>query len=305
MKTDEDLKNIVKEKYARIAEQSKEQNETSCCGATSCVSTPDVSTPGISTASADRPGSNSDFTIMSEDYSKLSGYVADADLGLGCGLPTEYAHIKEGDTVLDLGSGAGNDCFVARSFVGESGKVIGVDMTEKMIEKARQNARKMDYANVEFRLGEIEDLPLGSNRVDVVVSNCVLNLVPSKENAFQETYRVLKPGGHFSISDVVLVGELPQGLQEDATMYAGCVSGAIQKEEYLNIIQQIGFTNIQVQKQRRITLPDELLTKYLSGEEIDAFKASGTGIFSVTVYAEKPGSETPSVSCCSPGSGCC
>ncbi len=280
MRTDEDIKNLVKEKYAEIAEQSKEQNETSCCGATS--------------------GCKSDYTMMSEDYSNLNGYVADADLGLGCGLPTEYAHIKEGDTVLDLGCGAGNDCFVARSFTGESGKVIGVDMTEKMIGKARQNTLKMGYANVEFRLGEIEDLPLGSNRVDVVVSNCVLNLVPSKENAFRETYRVLKPGGHFSISDVVLVGELPQGLQEDATMYAGCVSGAIQKEQYLNIIQQIGFTNIQVQKQRPITLPDELLAKYLPGEQSAAFKASGTGIFSVTVYAEKP-----NLSSCTPGSGCC
>jgi arsenite methyltransferase len=277
MKTAEDIKNTVKEKYAEIADQSKEHNETSCCGATGCGS----------------------FTIMSEDYSNLSGYVAEADLGLGCGLPTQYAHIKEGDTVLDLGSGAGNDCFVARSLVGESGKVIGVDMTEKMIDKARQNAQQLGYPNVEFRLGEIEDLPLASNRVDVVVSNCVLNLVLDKENAFRETYRVLKPGGHFSISDVVLVGELPLGLQKDATMYAGCVSGAIQKEEYLDIIQQVGFTNIQVQKQRLITLPDELLANYLSAEEIEQFKNSGTGIFSVTVYAEKP------TSGCTPGSGCC
>jgi len=288
MKTDELLKKLVKEKYTEIAAQSKEQNETSCCGATSCCTT--AADSGID-----------DYTIMSENYSHLQGYVADADLGLGCGLPTEYARIQEGDTVLDLGSGAGNDCFVARSVVGESGKVIGVDMTEKMVEKARQNAHKLGYTNVEFRLGEIEDLPLGSNRADVVVSNCVLNLVPSKERAFRETYRVLKPGGHFSISDIVLVGELPQGLQEDATMYAGCVSGAIQKDDYLAIIGEIGFTNIQVQKQRPITLPDELLGKYLSADAIAAFKASGTGIFSVTVYAEKP----QSVACCTPGSGCC
>lgn len=285
MKTSEEIKSLVKEKYAQIAEQSKQQNETSCCGATSCCS------PGLDTAN---------FTIMSEDYSQLQGYVANADLGLGCGLPTEFARIKEGDTVLDLGSGAGNDCFVARSVVGESGKVIGVDMTEQMIEKARQNAQKLGYTNVDFRLGEIEDLPLGSNRVDVVVSNCVLNLVPSKEKAFRETFRVLKPGGHFSVSDIVLVGELPESLLNDATMYAGCVSGAIQKDQYLQIIEQTGFSNITVQKQRAITLPDEILAKYLSAEAMAAFKASGTGLFSVTVYAEKPTS-----ACCAPDSGCC
>lgn len=280
MKTDNELKQIVKEKYGEIALQSKEQNETSCCGAT-C-------------------GCATDITVMAEDYSKLQGYVSDADLGLGCGLPTEYAHIKEGNTVLDLGSGAGNDCFVARSIVGESGKVIGVDMTEAMIEKAKRNAQKLGYSNIEFRLGEIEDLPLAANRVDVVVSNCVLNLVPNKGQAFKETYRVLKPGGHFSISDVVLEGDLPQGLQKDAEMYAGCVSGAIQQEEYLQIIQQAGFVNVQVQKKRLINLPDEILSKYLSESELQAYKASGTGIYSITVYAEKP-----DTACCAPNTGCC
>jgi SAM-dependent methyltransferase len=280
MKTDNELKQLVKEKYAQIALQSKEENETSCCGA-SC-------------------GCSNDTAVMAEDYSRLQGYISDADLGLGCGLPTEYAHIKEGDTVLDLGSGAGNDCFVARSIVGESGRVIGVDMTEVMIEKAKRNAAALGFANVEFRLGEIEDLPLASNRVDVVVSNCVLNLVPNKEQAFKETFRVIKPGGHFSISDIVLVGELPEGLQQDAAMYAGCVSGAIQQAEYLEIIRKAGFTNIQVQKQRRITLPDEILLQYLAPEGVEAFKNSGTGIFSVTVYAEKP-----QPSCCTPGTGCC
>lgn len=286
MKTDNELKQLVKEKYTQIALQSKEENETSCCGA-SC---------GCSTDS----GYRNDTVVMAEDYSKLQGYVSGADLGLGCGLPTEYAQIKEGDTVLDLGSGAGNDCFVARSIAGESGKVIGVDMTEVMIEKAKRNAEKLGFTNVEFRLGEIEDLPLASNRVDVVVSNCVLNLVPNKENAFKETFRVLKPGGHFSISDIVLAGQLPEGLQQDAAMYAGCVSGAIQKDEYLEIIHKAGFVNIQVQKQRRITLPDEILLQYISPEGVETFKNSGTGIFSVTVYAEKP-----QPSCCTPGTGCC
>ncbi len=280
MQTAEELKQIVKEKYGEIALQSKEQNESSCCGATSCCPT--------------------DITIMAEDYSNLAGYQSTADLGLGCGLPTEYAHLKAGDTVLDLGSGAGNDCFVARSVVGETGKVIGVDMTEAMIQKAKANAQKLGFTNVEFRLGEIEDLPLAANRVDVVVSNCVLNLVPHKEQAFKETYRVLKPKGHFSISDVVLEGKLPAGLQKAAEMYAGCVSGAIQQEEYLGIIAQTGFTNVQVQKKRLITLPDEVLANYLSAEELATYKASGTGIYSITVYAEKP-----DASCCAPGSGCC
>jgi SAM-dependent methyltransferase len=280
MKTETELKEIVKSKYAEIALQSKEQNETSCCGASG--------------------GCSNDTAIMAEDYAQLPGYVADADLGLGCGLPTEYAHIKEGDTVLDLGSGAGNDCFVARAVVGERGKVIGVDMTEVMIEKAKRNAAKLGYGNVEFRLGEIEDLPLASNRVDVVVSNCVLNLVPDKQKAFAETYRVLKPGGHFSISDIVLSGRLPEGLQQEAALYAGCVSGAIQWEAYLDTVRQAGFVDVQVQKQRRITLPDDLLLQYLSPEDLESFKGSGTGIFSVTVYAEKPQPD-----CCPPGSGCC
>lgn len=280
MKTETELKQLVRDKYSEIALQSKEQNETSCCGAT-C-------------------GGSNDTAVMAEDYAQLPGYVPDADLGLGCGLPTEFARIREGDTVLDLGSGAGNDCFVARSIAGPAGKVIGVDMTEVMIEKAKRNAAKLGYDNVEFRLGEIEDLPLASNRVDVVVSNCVLNLVPDKEKAFAETFRVLKPGGHFSISDIVLSGRLPAGLQHDAALYAGCVSGAIPQEAYLDIVRKAGFVNIQVQKQRRITLPDELLRGYLSPAETESFKNGSTGIFSVTVYAEKP-----QPAGCPPGSGCC
>jgi len=275
--TSEQLKEIVKEKYSQIAEQSKDQNETSCCGATGC--------------------STVDYTVMSDDYSNLKGYVAEADLGLGCGLPTEFAMIKEGDTVIDLGSGAGNDCFIARSITGETGKVIGVDFTEKMIQKARTNAEKLNYKNVEFRQGDIENLPVAANVADVVVSNCVLNLVPNKQQAFVETFRVLKKGGHFSVSDIVLVGELPEGLRKSAEMYAGCVAGAIQKEEYLSIIKEAGFANITVQKEKRINLPDEVLRDYLSTNEIKDFHSGTSGIFSVTVYAEKP------ENCCAPG--CC
>jgi len=278
METSEQLKELVKEKYSQIAEQNRDQNESSCCGATSYCSTVD-------------------YTVMADDYSKIQGYVPDADLGLGCGLPTEFALIKEGDTVVDLGSGAGNDAFVARSITGEKGKVIGIDFTEKMIEKARVNAQKLGYSNVEFRQGDIENMPMAANLADVIVSNCVLNLVPDKQQAFTETFRVLKKGGHFSVSDIVLVGELPGGLKQSAEMYAGCVSGAIQKDEYLSIIQKTGFTNVAVQKEKRIILPDEILKDYLSADQMEDFKKGKTGIFSITVYAEKP--ET----CCAPG--CC
>lgn len=276
METSEQLKDLVKKKYGEIADQSKDENASSCCGATVCTV---------------------DYTVMADDYTNLKGYVPAADLGLGCGLPTEFARIKEGDTVVDLGSGAGNDAFIARTIAGESGKVIGIDFTEKMVERAKENARKLNLSNVEFRQGDIENMPLAANIADVVVSNCVLNLVPNKAQAFAETFRILKKGGHFSVSDIVLVGDLPEGLQKSAEMYAGCVSGAIQKDQYLSIIGTAGFKNIQIQKQKRITLPEEILKDYLSSEQIQQFVEGETGIFSVTVYAEKP------EECCAPG--CC
>ena len=277
MKTSDELKKVVKEKYTEIANQSKEENEESCCGVGGC--------------------STVDYAVFAEDYSKLGGYSEDADLGLGCGIPTEFAQIDEGDTVLDLGSGAGNDCFVARELVGDSGKVIGVDMTDVMIDKARENAEKLNFNNVEFRKGDIESIPVGGNRVDVVISNCVLNLVPDKEKAFAETNRVLKPGGHFSVSDVVLKGGLPENLKNDAEMYAGCVSGAIQLDDYVNIIKATGFTEISVQKEKVVVLPDEILSKYLNESEIANYKNGDFGIFSITVYGQKPS--------CEPNSGCC
>lgn len=289
--TSDQLKEIVKEKYAQIADQSREDNASSCCGA-SC---------GCSTI---------DAAIMAEDYSKLNGYVADADLGLGCGLPTEFALIKEGDVVVDLGSGAGNDAFVARSITGETGKVIGVDFTAKMIDKARLNARKLGFNNVVFRYGDIEEIPVDNNEVDVVVSNCVLNLVPNKAQAFAETFRILKPGGHFSVSDIVLVGELPEGLRASAEMYAGCVSGAIQKQDYLQLVKEAGFENILIQKEKKIVIPDEIASAYLTKEEFATFKSAETGIYSVTVYADKPSSflkpkvvEEKKAACCGPE--CC
>lgn len=264
-----DLKEIVKEKYTEIAHQSKQQNQSSCCGSGNCCS-------------------SVDYTIFSENYNKISGYVADADLGLGCGLPTEYAKIKKGDTVIDLGSGAGNDCFVARSIVGEEGRVIGVDMTEAMIALANQNCDKHGFKNVQFRLGDIENMPIGANKADVVISNCVLNLVPDKRKAFAEIYRVLKSKGHFSISDVVIIGTLPDPIKNAAEMYAGCVSGALQKDQYMKYIFEQGFVNIQIQKEKEIIIPDEILLDYLTESELVAFNKSKTGIFSITVYGEKP-----------------
>lgn len=265
MKNDEELKQIVREKYGAIA---KEKKNSSSCG---CCSKDEI-----------------DYTIFSEDYSGLKGYNPDADLGLGCGLPTEYAKIKTGDTVVDLGSGAGNDCFVARSITGENGMVIGVDMTYSMVRKARMNAEKLGYDNVEFRLGELENLPVSCNSTDVVISNCVLNLVPNKDAALAETFRILKPGGHFSISDMVVKQDLPEGLRNEATMYAGCVAGALHIEDYLGKIKKAGFINVSVQKERKIELPESMLSRYLNGQEVREYISDKAGIFSITVYAEKP-----------------
>jgi arsenite methyltransferase len=279
METTEQLKELVRQKYSEIALQDKSANQSSCCGS-GCCST-DV------------------YNIMTDDYSTLGGYNPDADLGLGCGLPTQFAQIKKGDVVIDLGSGAGNDCFIARAETGETGKVIGIDFTPAMIEKARANVEKLGYNNVEFRQGDIEKMPVAANQADVIVSNCVLNLVPNKYGVFQEIYRVLKPGGHFSISDIVLVGDLPPKIQQAAEMYAGCVAGAIQKAEYLGLVEETGFKNITLQKEKPIILPDDILSQYLTADQIQAFNASGTGIFSVTVFAEKPKADA----CCAPG--CC
>ncbi len=268
MKTAEELKETVRQKYGEIAMQSKETNESSCCGSGCC--------------------SDEAYNIMNDEYTSLAGYNPDADLGLGCGLPTQFAKIKKGDTVIDLGSGAGNDCFVARAETGEEGKVIGIDFTPAMIEKARSNAAKLGYSNVQFIHGDIDNMPLEDNTADVIVSNCVLNLVPDKNAVFSEMFRVTKPGGHFSISDIVLVGELPEALKKDAMMYAGCVSGAIQKDEYLGLIKKNGFVNVTLQKEKVIVLPDDILKHYLNDEELTQFKDGNAGIFSITVYAEKP-----------------
>lgn len=290
------LKKLVQDRYASIAKQDKATNASSCCGATT--------------------SSNKVYNIMMDDYSQTQGYVADADLGLGCGLPTQFAQIKPGDVVIDLGSGAGNDCFVARHETGPEGKVIGIDFTPEMIRQARSHAEKLGLNNVEFREGDIEHMPVNDAVADVIVSNCVLNLVPEKPPVFQEMFRVLKPGGHFSISDVVLKGELPQALRQDAEMYAGCIAGAIQMEDYLSYINDAGFEAPVIQKQKPIQIPEDILDKYLDAEAKAAFLSGGTGIFSITVFAQKPGNTMPKPklslaelqaqkSACTPGGSCC
>ena len=287
------LKENVRRQYGAIARQAKATNASSCCGAGGC--------------------STEVYNIMTDDYTGLAGYAPDADLGLGCGLPTQFAGIRPGDTVLDLGSGAGNDCFVARHETGADGRVIGVDFTPEMVAKARENAGKLGFQNVEFRQGDIEELPVSDGMIDVVVSNCVLNLVPDKRKAFSEVMRVLKPGGHFSISDVVLVGELPEAIREAAEMYAGCVSGALQESEYLGIIHELGFEQVTVQKRKAIVVPDDILSNYLDPAAMEQYRASGTGIFSITVSASKSAAPTRpdthksalKAACCGPESTCC
>ena len=273
-KSSDEIKNLVKEKYGVIAESN-----TSCCATNGC--------------------STVEYSMVGESYADVKGYNKDADLGLGCGLPTGYAGIQEGDTVVDLGSGAGNDAFVARALVGEKGDVIGIDMTPNMIQKARQNNEKLGYENVHFRLGEIENLPIADNKANVVISNCVMNLVPDKNKAFQETFRILKPGGRFSISDIVLEGELPDNIRNAAQVYAGCIGGALQKKEYLRIIEESGFEQIQIRHERQIEVPADLLRQSLGEEEYKFLAGVDAKILSITVSGKKP------KSCCSEEAKCC
>jgi SAM-dependent methyltransferase len=255
-----ELKLIVQEKYGKIA-LSDETTFGSCCCTPGCCSSEGIST-------------------FNESYDHLDGYVPDADLSLGCGVPVDYAGIRTGDRILDLGSGAGNDCFVARSLAGETGHVTGLDFTEPMLRKAEENREKLGYTNVEFIRGDIEEMPLPDNSYDVVLSNCVLNLVPDKEKAFSEIFRVLKSGGHFCVSDVVVMGTLSEKARSDAELYAGCVSGASTMDEYLGFIRQSGFSDIMIHKEKRIQMPDGVLD---SDDE-----HQGNGVYSITVSAIKP-----------------
>ena len=256
---------LIKESVKKAYTEVLEERGSGCCG-TDCCSSGDT---------------------MAEDYSAQEGYVKEADYALGCGIPTKFADIKEGDTVLDLGSGAGNDVFIASKITGDKGKVIGLDMTEAMINKANQNKEKLGIENVEFRPGDIEDMPVDDNSIDVVLSNCVMNLVPDKKRAFSEMYRVIRPGGHFTISDIVITGELPDKVRHAAEMYAACVSGAVQKEEYINIIRDCGFTNVNILKEKIIDISDDTMLDLISEDELKEHKKSGTKILSITVSGIK------------------
>jgi len=271
MKNSAEIKELVKSKYGEIALANVQSEDDGCCGSGAMCGC----------------GSGDFDEVMAEDYQGQEGYVAAADLSLGCGLPTAFAELKEGQTVLDLGSGAGNDVFVASKKVGDTGKVIGVDMTPAMIDRANLNKEKVKATNVEFRLGDIESLPVDSNSVDVVISNCVLNLVPDKQRAFSEVFRVLRPGGYFTISDIVLEGELSPAVQAAAEFYAGCVSGALQKSEYLNTAVNIGFQDLTIEKEKVIKIPQELLDKTLSMIDERERKLGDAKVVSITLKGRK------------------
>lgn len=230
----DNLRAIVRDKYASVA-----RGETlSCCGPTGC---------------------SEEINMIGDAYTGVEGYVAEADLGLGCGLPVAHAGLAPGQTVLDLGAGAGLDAFVARRIVGGGGRVLGVDFTPEMVAKARANAAQLGYDNVVFEQGDLEALPFADASVDVVISNCVLNLVPDKARAFAEMARVLRPGGHFCVSDVVTRGELPAAVRASAELLAGCVAGALDEADYMDLLRAAGFENVEVVKARPIALPVGLL----------------------------------------------
>jgi len=273
---EEEIKKVVREGYGKIA-----QKGGSCCApANSCCGTP----------------------VRAQEISKRIGYSEDelkvvpegANLGLGCGNPVALASLKPGEVVLDLGSGAGFDCFLAANQVGRSGKVIGVDMTPEMLDRARENVRKGNFENVEFRLGEIENLPVADNHVDVLISNCVINLAPDKKRVFREGFRALKPGGRLMVSDIVLLQELPEEIRNSIAAYLGCVAGAVTKDDYLQAIQAAGFQGIRVIEE--VTFPTELLANDPTAREIvknldlprEKARDLARSVVSIKVSAVKP-----------------
>jgi arsenite methyltransferase len=270
MRNEDEIRTLVRERYGAIAREA-----TSCCAPAACGCGTEMAPDGLN--------------VIGDAYAGIAGRLADADLNLGCGVPTRHAALQLGETVLDLGSGAGNDVFIAHHEVGPEGRVIGVDMTPDMIAKARANAGKLGFDNVEFRLGEIEHLPVEAGSIDVIISNCVLNLLPDKAPAFAEMFRVLRPGGRFCVSDIVATGELPEGVRQAAGLYVGCIAGALPQAEYLGLIAAAGFGDVRIAEAKPIGLPDEALAPHMSDEEIAAFRASGVALRSVTVLATKPG----------------
>ena len=277
-KNSQKLKDLVREKYSEIAEKSDRGDVPDCCGPAGCCE----STTGKQTVAGTY------FDIMAESYEGLEGHLSDADLSLGCGLPVAFAGLKPSQSVLDLGSGAGNDIFIARSIVGDRGRLTGLDFSEAMTRKARANAEKMGYDNIYFITGDIEDMPLETGGFDVVLSNCVLNLVPDKKSAFSEIFRVLKSGGLFSISDIVLEGSIPESIQEAAEAYVGCVSGAMQKEEYLEIVRAGGFSDVTIRKEREIVIPQEWFVQLLGEQQATTLDSLSFRVLSITLNGKKP-----------------
>ena len=283
---EQEIKKAVRERYAgRVTEAG------SCCPpqATSCCGAPKVE---------DEIGKRIGYSDE-----ELGAVPEGANLGLGCGNPTALASLQEGETVLDLGSGAGFDCFLAAKKVGATGKVIGVDMTPEMLDKARQNAAKDNYTNVEFRLGEIENIPAADGSVDAIISNCVINLSPDKPRVFQEAFRVLRPGGRMMVSDIVLLAELPEFVKQSVEAYAGCVAGAMLKDDYLAAIKAAGFDEVEIldetifptQFVRSMVENDPMVKAFVeeSGKSMEELAEIGKTIVSVKVKGTKAG-----FSCC-------
>ena len=254
----EKVYNAVKEHYGKIASGKSD----GCCSTSCCNEN-------------EKPESD----CMGYSEEEISSVPAGSDLRLGCGNPLAIASLKEGDIVLDLGSGAGFDCFLAANQVGEEGFVIGIDMTSEMLGKARLNAEKGDYKNVEFRLGEIENLPIGDNSIDVIISNCVINLSPDKQRVFNEVFRVLKPGGRIAVSDIVTTAKLPEEIQNNLSLYAGCVAGALSINELEEILLKTGFENIKIQSKDE---SKEFIREWIKGKKLDEY------IVSATIEALKP-----------------
>jgi len=296
MHDDQDIKTAVRERYAGTATAG-----SSCCGSGAGAAARTASIAGTvtvggccsgsATASPDRPMTSEEIGYASAD---LADIPEGADLGLGCGNPLAVLELREGETVLDLGSGRGIDCFIAAKRVGPSGRVIGVDMTPEMIDRARRNAAAGDYPNVEFRLGEIEHLPVADGTVDAIISNCVINLVPDKRQVFADALRALRPGGRLSVSDIVLLGEVPVAIRDSVEAYVACLSGAVMRDDYLQMLRDAGFTDVEVTSEQRFTLDDvvsadlvEEYARFVDGDRT-ALEDAASKFASVRVRAVKP-----------------
>ncbi len=310
----EEVRKVVRERYAGVVKKSSpaghlagaEEQSGCCCGDPAATKKDSAATSccggSAATKKASAATSCCSGSAAAETISKAVGYSEDdmasvpegANLGLGCGNPIALASLKKGETVLDLGSGGGFDCFLAAGKVGKEGKVIGVDMTPEMLERARENARKGDYKNVEFRLGEIENLPVADNSVDVIISNCVINLSPDKNRVFQEAFRTLKPGGRLMVSDIVLLRDLPESIKNSVTAYVGCIAGAMLKDDYLKAVKAAGFREVKILQETAFPIdcmandPNALAIIKDAGLSLQKVKEASDSVLSIKVSAVRP-----------------